>query len=52
MFVPRLTVAATVSQASRESEPVAQLVESEACDIAFDRLGCADVPLTHGIGDA
>ena len=20
--------------------------------IAFDRLGCADVPLTHGIGDA
>ena len=52
MFVPRLTVAATVSQASRESEPVAQPVESEACDIAFDRLGCADVPLTHGIGDA
>jgi methanethiol S-methyltransferase len=52
MFVPSLTVAATVFQTSRESEPLALLMESEASEIASDRLGCADVPLTHGIGDA
>ncbi len=33
MFVPRLTVAVTTSQASREPEPVAQPVEVEACDV-------------------
>jgi len=33
MFVPRLTVAATASQALRKSGPVAQPVESEACDV-------------------
>ena len=33
MFVPRLMVAATASQALRESELVAQPVEAEACDV-------------------
>ena len=32
-FVPKLTVAATDPQASRESEPVAQSVESDACNV-------------------
>jgi methanethiol S-methyltransferase len=33
MFVPRLTVTATASQAMRESEQVAQPVETGACEI-------------------
>jgi protein-S-isoprenylcysteine O-methyltransferase Ste14 len=52
MFVPRLRVAAIAFQASRDSEPVAQLAESDTCEIAFDRLGRADIPLTQEIGDA
>ena len=52
MFVPRFKVAAIVFQASRDSEPVAQLAESDACEIAFNRLGRADVPLKQVIGAA
>ena len=33
MFVPRLTIAATASQALRESELVAQPVEADACEV-------------------
>jgi protein-S-isoprenylcysteine O-methyltransferase Ste14 len=49
MFVPKLSVAPTDLH---ESEPVVPRVESGAYAIAFDRLGGADVPSTHGVGDA